>query len=135
MVFFHAMQPIFFQCDFPLAARFFSQFYLFLKDFEYLSFQSYVLWYWSSILHPLQCVLQKDIQVNVLSFTAHQFFVHFRIRLLFKGSQSQPLQMVRRHPSQRMGQIRRLWFVKKKKRSSLTRRISSRTWAGLLIRC
>ena len=115
---------------------FFLSIYLFLADFEYLSFQSYVLWYWSSILHPLQCVLQKDIQVNIfLSFTAYQFFVHFKTRLLLKGSQSQPLQMVRRHPSPRMGQRRRQWFVKKKKRSSLTRRISSRTWAGLLIRC
>ena len=63
MVFFHAMQPIFFQCDFPLAARSFPNSLFFSKNPWPPTFQSYVLWYWTAILHPLQCVLQEDIQV------------------------------------------------------------------------
>merc|ERR1712130_756964 len=91
MVFFHAMQPIFFQCDFPLAASL------------------------------------------MFCGTGLQYFILFSAFYKKTGSQSQPLQMVR--PSRRMGQRRQCRCQKKKKRKSfLTRRISSRTWAGQLIR-
>ena len=128
MVFFHAMQPLFFQCDFPLAARYLIENpSLQIKKIPFFCLVS--------------CSVELDCNTSFFSVPSTKrltglfwFFVH---KVIFQhwyvGNQSQP-QMAKFQQSRRTTQ-RKSWNTKiQKRRSILTLKTSWRIWAGQLIR-
>ena len=128
MVFFHAMQPLFFQCDFPLAARCLLWIPAFTRKYLFAS----LVW----------CSVELHFNTSFFSVPSTKrltglfwFFVYMVIfQHWYVGNQSQPPQMAKFQQSRRTTQ-RKSWNTKiQKRRSILTLKTSWRTWAGQLIR-